>query len=46
VDHGHRVNEALRTLEAQGTIRVEYGGLRVIDLAALRHSTVSSNNKL
>lgn len=31
-----RVNEALRTLEAQGTIRVEYGGLRVLDLAALR----------
>lgn len=33
-----RVNEALRTLEAQGAIRVEYGGLRVIDLAALRTS--------
>jgi CRP-like cAMP-binding protein len=31
-----RVNEALRTLQAQGAIRVEYGGLRVIDLAALR----------
>jgi CRP-like cAMP-binding protein len=31
-----RVNEALKTLEAQGTIRVEYGGLRVLDLAALR----------
>ena len=31
-----RVNEALSTLEAQGTIRVEYGGLRVLDLAALR----------
>ncbi len=31
-----RVNEALRTLEAQGTIRVEYGGLRVLDLVALR----------
>jgi len=34
-----RVNEALRTLEAQGMIRVEYGGLRVLDLAALRCST-------
>ena len=31
-----RVNESLRTLEAQGAIRVEYGGLRVLDLAALR----------
>lgn len=33
-----RVNEALTSLEAQGTIRVEYGGLRVLDLAALRSS--------
>ena len=33
-----RVNESLRTLEAQGTIRVEYGGLRVLDIAALRSS--------
>ena len=31
-----RVNESLRTLEAQGIIRVEYGGLRVLDLKALR----------
>jgi CRP/FNR family cyclic AMP-dependent transcriptional regulator len=31
-----RVNEALRTLEKQGAIRVEYGGLRVIDPGALR----------
>ncbi len=31
-----RVNEALNTLHAQGSIRVEYGGLRVLDLAALR----------
>lgn len=31
-----RVNEALTTLAAQGAIRVEYGGLRVIDLKALR----------
>ena len=31
-----RVNESLRTLEAQAVIRVEYGGLRVLDLAALR----------
>jgi CRP/FNR family cyclic AMP-dependent transcriptional regulator len=33
-----RVNEALAALEAQGAIRVEYGGLRVLDLAALRSS--------
>jgi len=36
-----RVNEALRTLQAQGAIRVEYGGLRVIDLAALRASVAA-----
>jgi CRP-like cAMP-binding protein len=31
-----RVNEALRTLERHGAIRVEYGGLRVLDLSRLR----------
>jgi len=31
-----RVNEALTTLAAQGSIRVEYGGLRILDLGALR----------
>jgi CRP-like cAMP-binding protein len=31
-----RVNEALTALAAQGSIRVEYGGVRVLDLAALR----------
>jgi CRP-like cAMP-binding protein len=31
-----RVNEALTALEAQGTIQVEYGGLRILDLTALR----------
>ena len=31
-----RVNEALAALEAQGTIRVEYGGLRILSLDALR----------
>jgi hypothetical protein len=30
------VNEALAALEAQGTIRVEYGGLRILNLDALR----------
>ena len=33
-----RVNEALTSLQAQGMIRVEYGGLRVLDIAALRSS--------
>jgi CRP-like cAMP-binding protein len=33
-----RVNEALAALEAQGTIRVEYGGVRILDLQALRSS--------
>jgi DNA-binding GntR family transcriptional regulator len=31
-----RVNEALTRLVEQGSISVEYGGLRVLDLQALR----------
>jgi CRP-like cAMP-binding protein len=31
-----RVNEALKALQAQGLIRIEYGGLRVLDLQGLR----------
>jgi CRP-like cAMP-binding protein len=31
-----RVNEALTTLSDQGSIKVEYGGLRVMDIDALR----------
>ena len=31
-----RVNEALQALAAQGLIRIEYGGLRIVDLMALR----------
>jgi CRP-like cAMP-binding protein len=31
-----RTNEALRTLQAQGLIQIEYGGVRVLDLAGLR----------
>ena len=31
-----RVNEALRTLQTAGVIRIEYGGLRVLDLDVLR----------
>lgn len=33
-----RVNEALAALEQQGAIRIEYGGLRVLELSALRSS--------
>jgi CRP-like cAMP-binding protein len=36
-----RVNEALAQLEAQGAIRVEYGGLRVLNLRALRCDPVA-----
>jgi CRP-like cAMP-binding protein len=31
-----RVNQALRTLENEGLVRVEYGGLTILDLAKLR----------
>ena len=37
-----RVNEALAALQARGVIRVEYGGVRVLDLQALRDSIPSS----
>jgi CRP-like cAMP-binding protein len=33
-----RVNEALRKMDAQRLIRIEYGGLRVLDLDGLRRS--------
>ncbi len=33
-----RVNEALSALQDRGLIRIEYGGLRVLDLAGLRSS--------
>jgi CRP/FNR family cyclic AMP-dependent transcriptional regulator len=36
-----RVNEALNALQAQQCIRVEYGGLRVLDLPALRTQVFS-----
>ncbi|NML42960.1 Crp/Fnr family transcriptional regulator [Ramlibacter sp. G-1-2-2] len=35
-----RVNEALSALQGQGIIRVEYGGLRILDLQALRTSLI------
>ncbi len=41
-----RVNEALASLQARGTIRVEYGGLRVLDLGALRSSVFNSKKGL
>jgi CRP/FNR family cyclic AMP-dependent transcriptional regulator len=31
-----RVNQALQAIQAAGVIRIEYGGVRVLDLAALR----------
>lgn len=37
-----RVNEALNGLAAQGLIRVEYGGLRVLDLPGLRATAMTS----
>jgi len=33
-----RVNEALRSLQTSGLIRIEYGGVRVLDLAGLQRS--------
>jgi CRP/FNR family transcriptional regulator, cyclic AMP receptor protein len=33
-----RVNEALRTLQGRGLIRVEYGGVRVLDLTGLQRA--------
>jgi CRP/FNR family cyclic AMP-dependent transcriptional regulator len=33
-----RVNEALHTLQARGLIRIEYGGVRVLDLTGLQRS--------
>jgi len=37
-----RVNEALTTLAQQGSIRVEYGGVRVLNLPALRAAVLTS----
>ena len=36
-----RVNEALAAVEVHGSIRVEYGGLRVLDLGALKSSVMT-----
>ena len=37
-----RVNEALASLQEQGLIRVEYGGVRILDLQALRSRLFAS----
>ena len=37
-----RVNEALASLQEQGFIRVEYGGLRILDLQSLRSSVFTA----
>ena len=37
-----RVNEALRALQKRGAIRIEYGGVRVLDLEALRQTAPSN----
>lgn len=41
-----RVNEALAQLEGEGVIQVEYGGLRVLDLPALRNRIFESGSAL
>ena len=41
-----RVNEALTALAAQGSIRVQYGGLQVLDLAALRSQVFIREKRL
>ena len=33
-----RVNEALHALQSQGLIRIEYGGVRVLDLGGLQQA--------
>jgi CRP-like cAMP-binding protein len=39
-----RVNEALSSLQEQGIIRVEYGGVRILDLQALRSNPFPMRN--
>jgi CRP/FNR family cyclic AMP-dependent transcriptional regulator len=39
-----RVNEALATLQQQDIIRVEYGGLRILNLQALRSSVFTARS--
>ena len=39
-----RVNQALVNLQQQAAIRIEYGGVRVLDLQALRSAVFSGKN--
>ena len=39
-----RVNEALASLQEQGMIRIEYGGVRILDLPSLRSSPFPLRN--
>jgi DNA-binding GntR family transcriptional regulator len=32
-----RANQALQLLEKEGLLRVDYGGIRILDLEGLRH---------
>jgi CRP/FNR family transcriptional regulator, cyclic AMP receptor protein len=41
-----RVNEALTRLQQRGWIRIEYGGVRVLDLAALQRAQPVSRLRL
>ena len=41
-----RVNEALHNLSAVGAIRIEYGGVRVLDLQALQRAQPASRLQL
>ena len=41
-----RVNQALTALQAQGAIQVEYGGLRVLDLVALKSTVFGHKNAI
>ena len=40
-----RVNEALSVLQRERVIQIEYGGLRVLDLEALRHGEFCASRK-
>ena len=40
-----RVNEALSSLQEQGVIEVAYGGLRVLDLQALRRGALTRRSR-
>jgi CRP/FNR family transcriptional regulator, cyclic AMP receptor protein len=41
-----RVNEALSTLQARGLVQLEYGGLKVLDIAALRTAVFDKGCKV